>query len=88
MFETLIGGLAALCTTVSYVPQVRKAWATRETGDLSLKMLLLLAAGLTLWIVYGVMKSDWVIIFANGFSLALLCNLIWLKMCKKPGRGR
>ena len=88
MFDTLVGGLAAFCTTVSYIPQVRKAWATRETGDLSLKMLLLLAVGLTLWIGYGVMKSDWVIVFANGFSVAMLGNLIWLKLFAKPGQGR
>ena len=46
--ETLIGGAAAFCTTVSYVPQLRKCWTTGETGDLSLKMLLLLVAGLLL----------------------------------------
>ena len=44
--ETLIGAAAALCTTVSYIPQLRKCWETGETGDLSLKMLLLLASGL------------------------------------------
>jgi hypothetical protein len=35
--ETLIGAAAAFCTTVSYVPQLRKCWETGETGDLSLK---------------------------------------------------
>ena len=44
--ETLIGAAAAFCTTVSYIPQLRKCWTTGETGDLSLKMLLLLACGL------------------------------------------
>jgi MtN3 and saliva related transmembrane protein len=83
MFDTIIGGFAAFCTTVSYVPQVKKAWDTREVGDISLKMLLLLAAGLGLWIVYGFMKGDWVIIVANGVSLALLANLVWFKMREK-----
>lgn len=87
MFETFIGGFAAFCTTVSYIPQVKKAWATHETGDLSLKMLLLLSAGLALWIVYGFLKGDWVIIVANGVSLALLANLVWFKMHEKSGQG-
>jgi MtN3 and saliva related transmembrane protein len=39
--ETLIGTGAAFCTTISYVPQLKKSWTTGETGDLSLKMLLL-----------------------------------------------
>lgn len=80
MFETIIGGLAAFFTTVSYVPQVKKAWTTRETGDLSLKMLLILGAGLAMWVAYGFMKGDWVIIVANSISLSLLGNLVWFKM--------
>ncbi|MDB5642936.1 MAG: loop repeat protein [Hyphomicrobiales bacterium] len=86
MFETIIGGLAAFCTTISYVPQVKKAWETHETGDISMKMLLLLSAGLALWIVYGFMRSDWVIIVANGLSLAMLSNLVWFKMREKPAK--
>jgi MtN3 and saliva related transmembrane protein len=38
----------------------------RRNRDLSLKMLLLLAAGLALWLVYGVLKGDFVIIAATG----------------------
>ena len=85
MLETLIGGFAAFCTTVSYVPQVKKAWQTKQTGDLSLKMLLILGTGLALWAAYGFMKSDWVIIVANCVSLALLGNLVWFKLHEKKG---
>jgi MtN3 and saliva related transmembrane protein len=51
---TLIGLFAALCTTGAIVPQLHKAWSTGETDDISLRMLLVLAFGLTLWVVYGV----------------------------------
>ena len=78
--ETAIGTAAAICTTISYIPQLRKCWATGETGDLSLKMLLLLAAGLALWLVYGALKGDFVIIVANGTSLTLLGCIISFKM--------
>jgi MtN3 and saliva related transmembrane protein len=76
----LIGGLAAALTSLSYVPQVKKAWPPGATADLSLKMLVALTGGLSLWVVYGVMKSDWVIIVANvvggGLSLTvLLCKI-------------
>ena len=37
-FTTAIGGAAAFCTTVSYVPQLKKCWETGEAGDLSLKL--------------------------------------------------
>jgi MtN3 and saliva related transmembrane protein len=80
--ETAVGAGAAFCTTISYVPQLRKCWTTGETGDLSLKMLLLLACGLTLWIAYGVTRHDWVIITANGVSLTLLACILYFKLRK------
>jgi MtN3 and saliva related transmembrane protein len=78
--ETAIGTAAAFCTTVSYLPQLRKCWRTGETGDLSLRMLLLLAAGLALWLVYGTLRGDAVIIIANGISLVLLGGIIYFKI--------
>ena len=37
-------------------------------------MFLILATGIALWIVYGVLQSDAVIILANSMSLAFLCR--------------
>jgi MtN3 and saliva related transmembrane protein len=79
-YETLIGTAAALCTTVSYFPQVKKSWMTGETGDISLKMLLLLASGLGLWMVYGFVKSDVVIVAANGVSVAMVAIILYFKL--------
>jgi MtN3 and saliva related transmembrane protein len=78
--ETLIGSAAAFCTTISYVPQLKKCWTTGEAGDLSLKMLFLLAAGLSLWMVYGFMRGDVVIVIANSISLILLGGIMYFKM--------
>jgi MtN3 and saliva related transmembrane protein len=79
-FQSLIGLVAAFCTTASYVPQVRKCWQTKSTGDLSLKMILLLASGIALWIVYGVLRRDLVIIGANALSLLFLSFLLFFKV--------
>ena len=78
--ETFVGFVAAFCTTVSYIPQVKKCWQTGSTGDLSLKMLAILATGITLWVVYGFLKGDLVIVIANGVSLLLLLNLLVFKL--------
>jgi MtN3 and saliva related transmembrane protein len=83
--ETFIGGAAAFCTTISYVPQLKKVWKTGEARDLSLKMLLLLASGLALWIAYGAIRGDYVIIGANAVSLALLSCIIFLKLRRGSG---
>jgi MtN3 and saliva related transmembrane protein len=80
---TAIGGVAAFCTTVSYFPQLRKCWQTGQSDDLSLRMLLVLWLGVALWIVYGILKVDWIIIAANSVSLALLSGILFFKL-----RGR
>lgn len=77
---TLVGTAAALCTTASYIPQIRKTWQTQETQDLSLRMLLILAMELSLWCVYGLRRGDAVIVLANGASLAMLLLLIYWKL--------
>jgi MtN3 and saliva related transmembrane protein len=84
---TLIGLVAALCTTVSYIPQLKKIWDTGETEDISLTMFLILAGGIALWIVYGVMRGDTVIILANSVSLALLTAILFFKL-RNVFRGR
>jgi MtN3 and saliva related transmembrane protein len=79
-FSTGIGLLAALCTTVSYIPQLMKCWETGKTGDLSLKMFSILAVGIALWVVYGLLQNDAVIILANSISLCLLAVILYFKL--------
>ena len=77
---TLTGVAAAACTTVSYVPQLKKCWETGSASDLSLKMFLILATGIALWIAYGVLQGDAVIVFANSVSLCLLVAILYFKL--------
>jgi len=84
---TVIGTVAAFCTTASYAPQLKKCWVTGSAGDLSLRMLLFLATGVSLWIAYGVLKSDMLIIAANGLSLALLVAILYFKLHERGGDG-
>jgi MtN3 and saliva related transmembrane protein len=84
---TIIGIVAALCTTVSYVPQIKKIWDSGDTEDISLKMFLILAAGIALWVVYGILQGDAVIILANCASLAFLSAILFFKL-RNMIRGR
>jgi len=85
---TVIGLVAAFCTTVSYIPQIRKIRATGETHDISLKMFLILSTGIALWVLYGVLQGDAVIILANSVSLAFLCAILFFKVRNAvQGRG-
>lgn len=78
--ETVIGSLAAFCTTASYLPQVRKCWITGKADDLSLRMFLILAVGIALWVVYGFLRADTVIIVANSISLCFLATILYFKL--------
>lgn len=80
MLILIIGLLAAALTSLSYIPQVRKALPRGSTGDLSSKTLGALAAGLFLWIAYGLLRGDYVIIVANFIGLSLVVTLIGLKI--------
>lgn len=86
--DTLVGLAAAVLTSASYVPQVRKCWRTRQTEDLSLRMLLILSGGIGLWVVYGLLRGDAVIVLANGVSLMLLGNLLYFKLAERTRSGR
>lgn len=79
MTET-IGFIAALLTTTAFVPQFLKVWRTRSTQDISLRMYLMLSAGVLLWLIYGIRLGSLPIIFANGATLTLALSILALKI--------
>ena len=75
-----IGYAAAVLTTIAFIPQVTKTWRSRKTGDISLHMFLILSAGLSLWLVYGILLKNWPIMMANGITLFLASVVLGFKM--------
>ncbi|KAF0189017.1 MAG: hypothetical protein FD168_1236 [Desulfobulbaceae bacterium] len=76
-WTTIIGLIAATCTTCSFLPQVVKIWRSKRTNDVSLLMYAILTTGLLLWLVYGLILKDIPLIVANSVSLTLsLCVLV------------
>jgi len=53
MLITVIGLLATAFTIASILPQIRKALKTKDTDDVSIRFLIVLIVGLSLWVVYG-----------------------------------
>lgn len=80
LLTTVIGLVAAACTTACYLPQLYKSWKTRSTGDLSLAMIATLATGTSLWLIYGLLRSDIVLALANIVSLTLLLGILFFKL--------
>ena len=74
----LIGGVAAVCTTVAFVPQILKI-RRQGGGDLSYPMLFLYLTGIVLWLVYGLMLRAAAVIWANAVTSVLVAIAIFLK---------
>lgn len=79
-FVTLIGLIAACLTTVAFTPQVVKAWRTRSTRDISLGMYLVLATGIVMWLIYGLMIDDAPLILANAVTLVFVSIILYCKI--------
>lgn len=79
MLTELVGSLAATLTTLSFLPQVAKTWQTRSAADFSWIWLLAFAAGLVLWLVYGLVLMSWPLIAANTVTLSLVLIIIFVK---------
>jgi len=47
---------------------------------LSLKTFLVLAVGVGLWTIYGILLSDAIIVLANGASLCALLEILYFKL--------
>jgi|GEM_PF-377587 len=72
LFWTTVGVAAAALTSFGFLPQIRKMWKTRCVRDVSLGTFLQFSAGVSLWALYGLGRSDPVIVIANLITLGTL----------------
>uniref|UniRef100_A0A7V4XQR0 MtN3 and saliva related transmembrane protein n=1 Tax=Acidobacterium capsulatum TaxID=33075 RepID=A0A7V4XQR0_9BACT len=77
---TLAGYCAAICTTLSFVPQLVRVWRLRSARDISLTMFLVFSIGVFLWLVYGISIRSIPVILANAVTLALSLAILILKL--------
>jgi MtN3 and saliva related transmembrane protein len=71
-----LGYLGSFLTSITFVPQVYKAWQTKSVGDLSKWMVLIVISSAAIWLVYGVAIKSGPVMVANTvvliFALVLL----------------
>lgn len=77
----MIGTIAGILTTLSFVPQVIKVLQTKDTKAISLGMYLMSVIGIFLWMVHGYVMEDMALLIANliTFCLALVILVAKLK---------
>ena len=89
----LIGMVAAVLSTLAFLPQAVKTWKTRSADDLSLSTLLMFVTAVALWIVYGIMRAATPVWLANGITIVFAAFILVVKvqnvrkaMARKCGR--
>jgi len=88
MLWSIMGTIAAICTTVGFVPQIIRGIKTRELGDVSPIMLTLLLVGCSLWLAYGVHLKNPIIALANGFTLSFVITILLLRILFKRNNAK
>ena len=76
----LIGYCAAFLTTFSFAPQAWLTFRTRDVRGISLGMYSVFAAGVALWLAYGLLLQAWPIVAANAVTLALALAILAMKL--------
>jgi MtN3 and saliva related transmembrane protein len=76
----MIGAIAAVLTTLCWVPQALKILRDRETRAISLPGTMLCVLGVLLWLVYGVAITDAPLIGSSAATLAITAAILALKI--------
>lgn len=80
MITSLVGAVAAICTTLAFLPQVVLTLKSRDTSGISLVMYLVFSFGVAMWLVYGLILMQWPLIIANFLTLALAAAVLTMKL--------
>ena len=76
----LIGTLAAVLTTISFLPQALHTFRTKDVRGISLSMYSAFTLGVALWLVYGLLLGAWPVVIANVITLALASTILVMKL--------
>ncbi|PKK81514.1 MAG: hypothetical protein CVT47_02020 [Thermoplasmata archaeon HGW-Thermoplasmata-2] len=79
-FIEIVGFAAAAITSAGFVPQILRGYKTKKLDDISYFMPVVLTAGMSLWLAYGILKNSASIIAANVFAISCNAVLIWMKL--------
>jgi MtN3 and saliva related transmembrane protein len=76
----ILGYTAGAITTLTFLPQVLKTWKEKSAKNVSLLMFVIAFVNEVMWIIYGFLKNDWVIILTNIIMIVFCSIMIALKL--------
>jgi MtN3 and saliva related transmembrane protein len=83
----LLGYLAAILTTFSFLPQAIKSIKEKNTDGISGLMYSLFTVGVFLWFIFGLFTKNFPVILANGITLILAAAILYMKLTFKEKKG-
>jgi len=83
----IIGTAAGVLTAFSMLPQLIKMINKKKAEDVSMGMLIVLIAGICLWIYYGALKKDLPVLLTNCFSLLVNILLLFFSILYKTKKA-
>ena len=74
------GYIAAVLTTLAFVPQALKTNRSRDTRGLSLGLYVVFTIGVGFWLAYGIALESWPMILSNIVTLGLSATILAMKV--------
>jgi len=76
----IIGYLAALLTTFSFLVQAIQSWRTRDLSGISVGMYSMFTLGVALWLIYGIVIESWPLIVTNILTFLFALSILLMKL--------
>ena len=80
MYKELLGYIAAILTTVAFIPQALLVYKTKNTDSISLSMFFIFTLGVITWALYGFVISQPPVYIANGCTFFLSVYILYMKL--------
>jgi MtN3 and saliva related transmembrane protein len=76
----IIGSVAAVLTTLSFIPQAWQTFKTKDVSGISLPMYSMFTTGVLLWLVYSVALQSWPMIVSNCITAPVALAILSMKL--------
>ena len=77
--EQIFGWIASIFTTLIFIPQIYKAFATRLTNDISMWMIILAVLGNAAWLIHASLTGNTPLIVCATLIIIMSVVLIIFK---------
>ncbi|MDA0901974.1 MAG: SemiSWEET transporter [Proteobacteria bacterium] len=78
--EIIISSIAAILTTLSFLPQAIKTIKSQDTKGISLLMYVLFTIGVAFWAILGFIINNYPMIIANIITFILAAVILLMKI--------